>query len=229
MASKFSKRRDSLLSQREKGIGESTPSPARAVEKTSLTAAPVSSEEATMTPATTTPEEASAPLVTRTDRRKGKQAVGSSSRGKRSLEEAEEEGTPNKRQAYESRLPTVEEEEDDQPLAVVHRTPTSSRGHGSSSAQAADFPWTQEGFKVPKSKRDLFKLSQDIQKATPPLKNLMISDPIIGKYFGGAVLSRALDSDTLDRAKSHSYGVEDSIGNIGALLSQVSIYCYHYF
>lgn len=220
MSSRFAKRREAALDSREKGINQSTPNPARAVERASLTAVPGSSEDAAIAPTVDIQEETSASLVTRTEKRKKRKTVGSGPQGKRSLEESEVE-VPRKRPAHESRLSAVEEEEGS--LAIVRRTSSSSRGPGSPSRYAPTFRWTKDGFRLPKDKRELLQLSREIQEATPPLKNLRISDPIIGKYFGGAVLSRGMDSDTFDRAKSRSSGIEDSLGHIGALFSQVYI------
>lgn len=112
--------------------------------------------------------------------------------------------------------------ESDEMMALVVQTPESSKGLGGSAPSFADYPWTQEGFKLPDSRKELFKLSQEIQKVTPPLTNLMLSDSRIGKFFGRAVLSRGMDTDTYAYARSHSIGAEDTVGKIGAHLSQVN-------
>lgn len=104
---------------------------------------------------------------------------------------------------------------------MVH-TPESGKVSGESSQSLPNYPWTREGFKLPESKKELFKLSQEIQKLTPPLTNLMLSDSRIGKFFGRAVLSRGMDTDTYAHARSHSIEVEDTISQIGVHLSQVN-------
>lgn len=73
MASSFSKRWSALLSIREKVIGESTPNPAQAIDKTSVNAAPASSEDATnATPPIETPVEVPAAPANSPDKGKGK-------------------------------------------------------------------------------------------------------------------------------------------------------------
>lgn len=162
MTSSFSKRRSALLSIREKAIGDSTPNPAQAIDKASLNAALASSEEATdATPPIDAPVKISDAPINKIDKGKGKKTVSSVPRGKGSLEETEVE-VPRKRLTEGPRLSTVDEL--DETLAIIQRTPDSSRGQGSSTVRFADHPWTQEDFKVPDSKRDLFKLSQEIQK-----------------------------------------------------------------
>lgn len=159
MTSSFSKCRSALLSIREKAIGESMPNPAQAIDKASLNAALASSEDAT--PPVDAPVEISTAPINKIDKGKGKKTVSSGPRGKRSLEETELE-VPRKRLTQGSSLSTVDEL--DETLTIIQRTPDSSRGQGSSTVRFADHPWTQEGFKVPDSRRDLFKLSQEIQK-----------------------------------------------------------------
>lgn len=116
-------------------------------------------------------------------------------------------------------MPTVAESYETNAL-VVH-TPEASKV--AESFHGPDCPWTKEDFTLPRSRRDLFQLSQEIQNATPPLTILKLSDSMIGKFFGGAALLRAIDSNTYAHAQSHSLGVEDTIGQIGAHLSQVII------
>lgn len=209
-----------LMAEREKAIGNTTPNPAAAVEKTSLIALPISSGDAiATTPSVDTPTEVPVAPSRKEDKGKGKKTASSWPRGKRPYEGGEVE-SQRKKAAQSPRLPTVAES--DEATALVIHTPEASKvaegSHGS------DYPWTREGFTLPRSGRDLFKLSQEIQKATPPLTNLKLSDSKIGKSFGGAVLSRAMDSDTYAYARSQSMGAEDTVGQIGAHLSQVIIF-----
>lgn len=106
---------------------------------------------------------------------------------------------------------------------VVH-TPKSRQITRESSQGLPNYPWTREGFKLPETRKELEKLSQVIQKVIPPLTNLMLSHPKIGKYFSEVVLSRAMESDTYARARKYSTRVEEeTISQIGAHLSQVCI------
>lgn len=209
MASSFSKRRLALLAEREKAISDVTPNPAVAVEKASLIAIPASSGDATATtPSVDTSMEVPATPSKKDDKGKGKKTISSGPRGKRPYEGGEVE-SQRKKATQGPRLATVAES--DEMMALIVHTPETSKAvedsHGPS-----DYPWTREGFKLPQSRRDLFKLSQEIQKATPPLTNLMLSDSKIGKFFGRAVLSRAMDSGTYAYARSHSIGAKDTVG-----------------
>lgn len=217
MASNFNRRRLALLKEREAAISKVVPDQTQAVEKTSLIAAPASSGDAT--PSADTSDEAHVPPPNKDDKGKGKSSVPSGSKGKQVHEGIEVEGS-NKKKAHSSGLSTVDESEETMALTVS--TSELSRLPREFSKNLPDYPWTREGFKLPKSRNELLKLSQEIQKATPPLTNLMLFDSWIGKFFGGAVLSRGMDSDTYAHARSHSIGVEETVEQIGAFLSQVS-------
>lgn len=107
--------------------------------------------------------------------------------------------------------------ESDETTAVVVRTSEASKV--TKGSHGPDYPWTKEDFTLPRSGRDLFQLSKEIQKARSQLTNLKLSDSKIWKFFGGAFLSRAINSDTYTHARSQSLGVEDTIRQIGAHLS----------
>lgn len=187
MTSGFNRRRLALMTEREKAIGNITPNPVVAVEKTSLTTLPASSDDAT-TPSSDTSTEIHVVLPRKDDKGKGNRIV---PRSKRSHEGGELESQRTKT-AQSPRLPIVVESEETTAL-IVHTSELSKVAEGS---HGPDYPWTKEDFALPRFRKDLFQLSQEIQKATPPLTNLKLSDSKIGKFFGGAVLSRAMDSNT---------------------------------
>lgn len=92
---------------------------------------------------------------------------------------------------------------------------------GKSSQDPSNFSWTRDGFRLLESRRDLEKLAQEIQRATPPLTNLQLFNPKIGRFFGGTVLSRGMDFDTFQNIRRAATGVKDTLGHICAHLSQV--------
>lgn len=63
---------------------------------------------------------------------------------------------------------------------------------GESFQDPSSYPWTKDDFKLPETRRELEKLSQEIQKSTPPLTNLLLSNSKIEKFFGGVVLTGPL-------------------------------------
>lgn len=218
MASSFSKRHLALLAERKKAISNITLNPAVAVEKASLIAIPASSGDATATtPLVDTSTEAPVTLSKKDDKGKGKKIVSSGPKGKRHHKGGEVE-SQRKKATQSPRLATIAEFDETMTL-IIHTTETSKAAEDSHGP--SNHPWTREGFKLPQSRRDLFKLSQEIQMATLLLTNLMLSDSKIGKFFCEAVLSRDMDSDTYAYARSHSIGAEDTIGQISAHLSLV--------
>lgn len=56
------------------------------------------------------------------------------------------------------------------------------------------------------------------------MTNLHLSNPKVGRFFGGVILNRAMDSDTFNNIRRAATGVEDIMGHIGAHLSQVCIF-----
>lgn len=174
MASGFNRRRLALMAGREKAIGNITSNPAVAVEKTSLTALPTSSGDAATLSADTLTDAPAVPPK-KDDKGKGKKII---PRGKRSHEGGEVE-SQRKRTAQSPRLPTVVESEETTTLIVC--TPKASKI--AESSHGPDYPWTKEDFTLPRSRKELFQLSQEIQKSTPPLTNLKLSDSKIRKFF----------------------------------------------
>lgn len=76
-----------------------------------------------------------------------------------------------------------------------------------------------EGFKAPDSRRDLESLAPEVQRASPPLTNLPLSNYRTERFFGKAILHRAMDSDLSQNLWRAAMGVEDTVGHIGAHLS----------
>lgn len=64
-----------------------------------------------------------------------------------------------------------------------------------SSGPTPSCPWTREGFKLPEFRRELENLAQEIQRASPLLTNLQLSNSKAGRHFSKVVLNRAMDFD----------------------------------
>lgn len=166
---------------REIAINNIVLNPAHAVDKASLTTTPASSGDDTTT-TLSVDALAEVPLVQskKSDKTKGKNVASSTSKAKRAHEGTEVKG-PRKKSSQGPPLATVTKFEET--IALVIHTPESSKVSRESSQSLPNYPWTKEGFKLSESRKDLFKLSQEIQKVTLPLTNLMLSDPRIGKFF----------------------------------------------
>lgn len=70
------------------------------------------------------------------------------------------------------------------------------------------------------SQTELINLAVEINRFAPPLTDLQLTKPRIGRFLGGGALHRCIDSDTLGAISS--MGVNDSLGHLGELLAQVS-------
>lgn len=115
----FNRCRLALQAEREKALSRATPNPAMAVEKTSLAAQPVSSDDSTATtPFFETPTEVPILPAHKDDKGKEKKTAPSGLRGKRGLKGDKVE-SQRKRAAPSSRLPTVAESGETTAL-VVH-------------------------------------------------------------------------------------------------------------
>lgn len=79
--------------------------------------------------------------------------------------------------------------------------------------------WLCDGFQVPILQTELSVLAKEISNSAPPLSNLQLADPKVGRFLGVGALNRCLDPD-MYRSIS-SMNVNDSIGHLGAYLSQV--------
>lgn len=161
MASNFFKRHDALRVDRETTISNIDPNPAHAVEKTSLVAAPISSGDATATLSIDVSTEVPPTQSKKFDKSKEKNVASLTSKTKRVREATEVEGLW-KKSSQGSRLATITEFEEI--MALVVCSSKSGQLFGESSQSLPDYPWTREDFKLPKSRKDLFKLFQEIQK-----------------------------------------------------------------
>lgn len=56
------------------------------------------------------------------------------------------------------------------------------------------------------------------------MTNLHLSNPKVGRFFDGVILNRAMDFDTFNNIQRAATGVEDTMGHIGAHLSQVCVF-----
>lgn len=92
---------------------------------------------------------------------------------------------------------------------------------GEGSLGPSTFPQTQEGFRLLKSRRDLDSLAQEIQRASPLVTNLQLSNLKVGRFIGKMVLHRAMDFDTSQNIRRAATRVDDTLGHIGAHLCQV--------
>lgn len=132
--------------------------------------------------------------------------------------EVNEAEAPRKKSSQGSRQANTTECEEMMTLVVC--TMETLQISGESSKNLPNYPWTREYFKLPETRKDLEKLSQEIQKATLPLTNLMLSQPKLGST-SVRQCCRGMDSDTYAQAKKQSIRVEETIGQIGVHLSQV--------
>lgn len=75
-------------------------------------------------------------------------------------------------------------------MTLVVQTPKLCKTTGDSSQSLPRYPWTRDGFKLPKTRRELEQLSQEIQKVTPLLPistflHLKLGDSLVGLYYQG--------------------------------------------
>lgn len=64
-------------------------------------------------------------------------------------------------------------------------------------------------------------MAQEIQGASPPLTNLQHFNPNVGRFLSSTLLNRGMDFDTFQKIRRAATAVEDTLGYIGAHLSQV--------
>lgn len=79
--------------------------------------------------------------------------------------------------------------------------------------------WLREGFQVPVLQTELVALRQEISNSAPPLTGLHLADPKVGRFLGTGALNRCVDTDMYKSIGSMC--VNDSVGHIGAYMSQV--------
>lgn len=81
--------------------------------------------------------------------------------------------------------------------------------------------WLQESFRAPESRPEHEVLARDIICASPPLANLPLGDRRWARYYGGAVLHRAMDFSLNSKLEEAPISPLNAFGQIGAGLSQV--------
>lgn len=92
-------------------------------------------------------------------------------------------------------------------MTLVVQTLKLRKTIGDSSQSIHSYPWTRDGFKLPKTRRELEQLSQEIQKVTPLLPistflHLKLGDSSVGLYYQGPWTST--HTPMLERNQSES-------------------------
>lgn len=158
-----------------------------------------------------------------TDHSKGKQLAVAPS--KRTLDEGELEKPRKRPQGIRLSNPTELRD-----VALLQPKPWYFVPHKEKALRGLlSFPWTRNGFKLLESRRDLEGLALEIQRASPPLSNLQLSNSQVGRLFCKIVLHRMMDHDLSQNLCSDSMGVDNTMGHIGAHLSQVNSHNYIFF
>lgn len=150
----FTDHRKAERRAQEVAFQRSTINPAGAVDHASIATAAATSSEDSMTPSMTprAPISRSPQPSKLTNRSKGKEPVQATTPAKRTRDGDEPEPT-RKRSSQGIRLTDSAELREVAPLAVHVMALHASQGEGS--LGSSSYPWTREGFKLSKSRRDL--------------------------------------------------------------------------